>query len=81
MTLITHHNRQKRIVIITIIACVVLAVVSFVIGYVSKSTSCDTDEDTSGSSSMQRMTDKQRNEMHQSIVDLMKTEELKKNMK
>ena len=82
MVKFTAQNRKKRILILAIIACVVLAIISFVIGYVSKSTTCsDDDGDKSGNTGAQSMTDKERDEMHQSIVDMMETGELKSNMK
>ena len=80
MTLFTHHGRQKRLLIIGIVGCVVVAILFFVIGYYSRSTGCDDDNSNDGGKSAQSMSDKERDEIHQSIVDLMKTEELRKNL-
>ena len=81
MTLFTHHGRQRRLLIIAIVGCVVIAILSFVVGYFARSTGCDDGNGgKSPNSGAQSMSDKERNAMHQSIVDFMKTEELKKNM-
>ena len=50
------------------------------IGYYSRSTGCDDGNSNDGGKSAQSMSDKERDEIHQSIVDLMKTEELRKNL-
>lgn len=83
MTLFTHHGRQRRLLIIGIVECAVVAIIFFVIGYYSRSTGCDENGigSKSPNSGAQSMSDKERDDLHQSIVDLMKTEELKKNLK
>ena len=81
MVTFTYQNRKKRILILAVVACVALAIISFVVGYASKSTACSDDDAKPGKNDAQSMTDKERDEMHQSIVDMIKTEELKSNMK
>ena len=81
MSIFTHQGRQRRLVILTVVGCVVIAILSFVIGYFSRSTGCDDGNGgKSPASGAQSMSDKERDALHQSIVDLMKTEELRKNM-
>ena len=67
---------MKKSYLIAAGGCVAVAIIAFVIGYFSRSTGCVND-----GSSAQSMSGKERDAMHQSIVDLMKTEELKKNMR
>ena len=69
---------MKRSHLVATGGCIAIAIIAFVIGFVSRSTGCD--HSVGGDSSAQSMSDKERDALHQSIVDLMKTEELKKNM-
>uniref|UniRef100_A0A7M5UJF3 Uncharacterized protein n=1 Tax=Clytia hemisphaerica TaxID=252671 RepID=A0A7M5UJF3_9CNID len=75
-------NMERRKLIYAVVGCVVIAILSFVIGYFSRSTGCDSsDNKNGGKSGAQGMTDKELDELHQSIVDIMKTDELKANMR
>ena len=71
---------MKQLYKIGIGCCVAIAIVAFVIGYFSRSTGCDNGNAGKSPDSAQSMSDKERDALHQSIVDLMKTEELRKNM-
>ena len=68
-------NRSR---LIAAAGCFVIAVIAFVIGYFSRSTGCE--NNTSDPTRGEHMSAKERDALHQSIVDLMKTAELRKNM-
>ena len=70
---------ERRQLITVIAGGVVLAILFFVIGFFSRSTGCEKNDNGNGAKS--GMTIKELDEVHQSIANLMKTEELKDNMK
>ncbi|XP_066928213.1 glutamate carboxypeptidase 2-like [Clytia hemisphaerica] len=69
---------ERRQLITVVAGGLVLAILFFVIGYFSRPTGCNNDGDRKGAKS--GMSIKELDEAHQSIVNLMKTDQLKKNM-
>lgn len=81
--MLSNQSRYKRLVILAGIALLVVAILFFVIGFVSKNSDC---EDGAGNTKNRKkpdtgkMTNEEREKLHQSIVDFMKTDNLKENM-
>ena len=74
-------NRKKLLLIGG--GAVLLFVISFVIGYFSRSTSCSDSkcEANKNDPNKGQISDKELDKIHQGIVEVMKTDELRKNMR